>query len=259
MSRTYVVTGSASGISKATSELLLERGNRVIGVDLHGADVSVDLGTPRGREDLVDQVTSLSGGAVDAVLAIAGLATPSVSTVAVNYFGSIATLESLRPLLATSQAPRAVVVSSMASLFPPDESLLANLLDNDETAALQRAGELVAGADGGASIYGTTKRALARWVRRNAAIAEWAGASIPLNAVAPGIVLTPMTAELTATKEASAQLAEMVPMPLNGFFEPRSVAYLLAWLSSEENAHLCGQVVFIDGGSDVVIRGDSTW
>jgi hypothetical protein len=27
----------------------------------------------------------------------------------------------------------------------------------------------------------------------------------------------------------------------------------------EENAHLCGQVVFIDGGSDVVIRGDSTF
>ncbi|WP_285102120.1 hypothetical protein [Promicromonospora sp. MEB111] len=23
--------------------------------------------------------------------------------------------------------------------------------------------------------------------------------------------------------------------------------------------HLCGQVVFIDGGSDAVIRGDSTW
>ena len=51
----------------------------------------------------------------------------------------------------------------------------------------------------------------------------------------------------------------MVPMPLNGIFEPHSVAYLLAWLASAENAHLCGQVVFIDGGSDVIIRGDSTW
>jgi hypothetical protein len=51
----------------------------------------------------------------------------------------------------------------------------------------------------------------------------------------------------------------MVPMPLNGIFQPRDVGYLLAWLTSEENAHLCGQVVFIDGGSDAVIRGDSTW
>jgi hypothetical protein len=39
----------------------------------------------------------------------------------------------------------------------------------------------------------------------------------------------------------------------------RAVGYLLAWLTSEENAHLCGQVVFIDGGSDVIIRGESTW
>jgi hypothetical protein len=26
-----------------------------------------------------------------------------------------------------------------------------------------------------------------------------------------------------------------------------------------ENTHLCGQVVVVDGGSDVVIRRDSTW
>jgi hypothetical protein len=50
-----------------------------------------------------------------------------------------------------------------------------------------------------------------------------------------------------------------VPMPLNGFAEPIAPAHLLSWLVSEENTHLCGQVIFIDGGSDVVIRGDSTW
>jgi len=38
-----------------------------------------------------------------------------------------------------------------------------------------------------------------------------------------------------------------------------SRAHLLAWLGSEENTHLCGQVVFVDGGSDAVIRGDSIW
>ena len=259
MSRTYVVTGSASGIGKATRELLIERGNRVIGVDLKDADVSVDLSTVEGRTALVTEVAKLSGGSIDAILAIAGLASATPATVAVNYFGSLATLTGLRPLLLGSSAPRAVVVASMASLFPPDDSLLGNLLDGNEAGALVRASELAGGTDQGQSIYGTTKRALARWVRRNAAGPDWAGASIPLNAVAPGVVFTPMTADLTATAEAREQLAGMVPMPLNGFFEPRSVAYLLAWLTSEENAHLCGQVVFIDGGSDAVIRGDSTW
>lgn len=259
MPRTYVVTGSASGIGKATRELLIERGNTVIGVDRRDADVSVDLSTAEGRTALVAEVTRLSGGTIDAILAVAGLATASPATVAVNYFGSLATLVGLRPLLLGSDAPRAAVVTSMASLFPPDEILLGDLSDGNESEALSRASELVGGPDQGQSIYGTTKRALSLWIRRNAAGPDWAGASIPLNAVAPGVVLTPMTADLTDTAENREQLASMVPMPLNGFFEPRSVAYLLAWLTSEENAHLCGQVVFIDGGSDAVIRGDSTW
>ena len=260
MSRTYVVTGAASGIGKATRELLIERGNRVIGVDIHNADVDVDLSTPTGRVELVDKVTALSGGSIDAVLAIAGLATPTATTVAVNYFGTVATLEGLRGLLLKSKAPRAVAVTSMASLFPPDDMLLTELLAGNEATAMARAAELEAGGpELGSLIYGTTKRALALWIRRHAATAEWAGASIPLNGVAPGVVETPMTASMIATPQQRADISKMVPMPLGGIFEPRSVAYLLAWLSSEENAHLCGQVVFIDGGSDVVLRGESTW
>jgi NAD(P)-dependent dehydrogenase (short-subunit alcohol dehydrogenase family) len=64
---------------------------------------------------------------------------------------------------------------------------------------------------------------------------------------------------MIATPEAAAALAELVPMPLNGFADPTVCAHLLAFLTSVENSHLCGQVIFVDGGSDVVIRGDSTW
>lgn len=259
MSRTYVVTGAASGIGKATKELLEERGHRVIGVDIAGTDVSADLSTEEGRQSLVAQVAEHTGGKIDAIIANAGLATPTPATVAVNFFGAVATLEGLRPLLAGSPTPRAVATASMASLFPPDEELLAALLANDEPAATHRAGELAANEQTAGQIYGTTKQALAKWIRRNAATDEWAGAGIPLNAIAPGVVVTPMTAAFTGSQEARDAILQQVPMPLNGIFEPRDVAYLLAWLTSEENAHLCGQVVFIDGGSDVIIRGDSTW
>ncbi|MEP6843806.1 MAG: SDR family oxidoreductase [Pseudolysinimonas sp.] len=260
MARTYVITGAASGIGKATSELLIERGHRVIGVDIHGSDITADLSTAEGRSALVAQVAEHSGGAIDAIIANAGLATPTAAIIAVNYFGTIATLTGLRPLLIGSSAPRAVATASMASLFPPDDVLLDALLTGDEAAALARGSELeAAGGDLANLIYGTTKRALARWIRNNAATAAWAGAGIPLNAIAPGVVETPMTAGMTGSQEARDALLSMVPMPLNGIFQPRDVGYLLAWLTSEENAHLCGQVVFIDGGSDVVIRGDSTW
>ena len=260
MSRTYVVTGAASGIGKATKELLEERGEKVIGVDIHDADVVVDLSTAAGRSELVEKVSVLSGGKIDAILAVAGLATPTAKTAAVNFFGTVATLEGLRPLLAGSAAPRALAVTSMASLFPPDDELLADCAAGNEKDALARAAVLEAGGpESGGLIYGTTKRALALWIRRFAATGDWAGAGIPLNGVAPGIVETPMTADMIQTSEAREGILKLVPMPLNGIFEPRSAAYLLAWLTSEENAHLCGQIVFIDGGSDVVIRGDSTW
>lgn len=260
MARVSVVTGAASGIGRATQQLLESRGERVIGVDLRDADVVADLSTPDGRDSLVTQVAERSGGAIDAVYAIAGLALSAPPTVAVNYFGMVASLQGLRPLLLSSPAPRAVGVSSMASLHPVDDELVADLVAGDEAAALARAGVLAKEPETtGALIYSSTKKAFAQWIRRTAATAEWAGASIPLNAVAPGIIATPMTADLIQTEEARQGILQLVPMPLNGIAEPIVVARLLAWLGSEENTHLCGQVVFVDGGSDVVIRGDATW
>jgi NAD(P)-dependent dehydrogenase (short-subunit alcohol dehydrogenase family) len=41
--------------------------------------------------------------------------------------------------------------------------------------------------------------------------------------------------------------------------EPENVADLIIWLSSEENTHVTGQTIYIDGGSDAVIRGDNVW
>lgn len=260
MTRTYVVTGSASGIGRATVELLEERGSHVIGVDVREAEIVADLSTPAGRRDMVAGVAEASDGKVDGVIATASLSAPTPLTVAVNYFGALATLEGLRALLAESSAPRAVATASTAAFRPPDEALLEAMLTGDEDAALDRATVLaVRTVEMASRIYGTSAGALARWIRRAAPSAQWAGVGIPLNAIAPSAVATPMTADVTATDDEREVLQQVVPMPLGGIVEPRAVAYLLAWLAGEENAHLCGQVVFIDGGSDAVMRGDEAW
>jgi NAD(P)-dependent dehydrogenase (short-subunit alcohol dehydrogenase family) len=108
-------------------------------------------------------------------------------------------------------------------------------------------------------IYPSSKKALAQWIRRQAPTPDWAGASIPLNAVAPGTIATAMTKHLIATEETRAAMLDMLPMPLNGIADPVTVARLLAWLGSPGNTHLCGQVIFLDGGAEVLLRGDSTW
>lgn len=259
MTRTYVVTGAASGIGKATAALLKAQGHRVIGVDIKDADIVADLSTAEGRQGMADAVAKAVDGPVDAVLAVAGLATPTADTVSVNYFGMVATHELLRQLHEGSEAPRSVGVASMASLMPYDPELVEIMLDGDEASARARAETLAADPAKANQIYASSKVAYCRWVRRNAAAPEWAGAGIPLNAIAPGVIVTPMVEPLLATEEGREQIAKGVPMPLNGFAKPEAPAHLLAFLASPENSHLCGQVIFIDGGSDVVYRGDSTW
>jgi len=258
--RTYVITGAASGIGAATSDLLKERGAKVIGIDIHGADINADLSTPAGRKGAVGSTIKLSGGSIDGVIPCAGLMRSTIQTVSVNFFGVTEFLTDLLPILKNSAAPRVAVPSSMASLLPNSPELVNAMLVGDEAGALAIAQGLVdQGPEMAGLIYASTKRAISRWVRRECIKPEWAGAGIPLNAVGPGIVKTPMVGKQIATAESRATIDAMIPMPLNYYLEPRQVAYLLAWLTSEENTHTTGQTIYIDGGSDASIRGDNIW
>lgn len=259
MARTYVITGAASGIGLKTRELLEAQGHKVVGVDLKNTDVNADLSTTAGRKDAAKQAAEMAG-TVDAVIACAGLAHPIPVTASVNYFGVTEFLEAIRPAMLKSSAPRVAITSSMASLMPTDPALVEAMLANDEAKAVARAAELVeAGGGMEGLIYGSTKRAVSRWIRRECIKAEWAGAGIPVNAVGPGVVETPMTKDMIATAEAREQLLKVVPMPLNGFLKPENVAQLLIWLTSEANSHVTGQTIYIDGGSDAALRGDNIW
>lgn len=250
--RTYVVTGSASGIGAATAARLRAAGDRVIGVDLHDADVIADLGVDEGRTAMLEAV-SAKVDALDGVVACAGVFEEDPHAIAVNYFGLVATIDGLRPLLARSERPRAVGIASVASLLMADEVVADACLAGDEARAL----ELASGEQWRA--YYTSKAAVARWVRRQAPTEAWAGAGIALNAVAPGTVVTPMTAELLSTPEGRAMADETFPMPLGGHAGPDDIAAVIEFLVGADNTRMCGQVVFVDGGADATIRADATW
>jgi NAD(P)-dependent dehydrogenase (short-subunit alcohol dehydrogenase family) len=261
-SRIAVVTGSASGIGAATAKLLKDKGYRVIGVDFRNADIIADLATPEGRRVMAERVMRLSRGKIDAIVANAGGGPPETS-IQLNYFGAIATLEGLRPLLAKSKAPRAVAVSSIASLRPPQAALVEACLRGDEAAALiiarqvwEEANASGGGVEGGLALYGNAKHALNRWCRTRAATPEWAGARTLVNVVALGFYDTPAAAYILQNKDARAAMGAGVP--LAGAFpgRPEEAAELLAFLISPENTQLTGHVLYADGGYEAKVRGE---
>ncbi|GAB2681965.1 SDR family oxidoreductase [Nocardia goodfellowii] len=259
MTRTYLVTGSASGIGAATVDYLRARGAHVIGVDRHKADIAVDLATNEGRAELVARTRDLTHGKLDAVIACAGVGLLDPVTMKVNYFGAVATLEGLRPLLAAGTDPRAAVVSSFAALLPSDPQLVEAALAGDESTAIKIIEEAIAQGDSSFNPYSSAKYALNCWVRRQAITEQWAGAGIALNAIAPGTTVTPFIQAMLDTPEGQAQIDSSVPMPLNGHATPQQVAPLLSWLTSPENTHVTAQIIFIDGGADAVVCGDRSW
>lgn len=131
--RTIVVTGAASGIGAATAKHLRAQGDHVIGVDLAGVDVNVDLATLTGRAALVDAIRDLAPHGIDGIVANAGVHRRDAMTVRVNYFGAIASLEGLRPLLRLD-APRAVLITSRAVLLPVDDGVVEACLAGNEGA-----------------------------------------------------------------------------------------------------------------------------
>mgnify|MGYP001625124137 FL=1 len=73
---------------------------------------------------------------------------------------------------------------------------------------------------------------------------ELAPKNIRVNAVAPGVIETDMTKDLT-----SVQLAELQgPVAIQRLGKASEVAELIAFLASERSAYITGQVVRIDGG-----------
>ncbi|SKB99235.1 Enoyl-(Acyl carrier protein) reductase [Sphingopyxis flava] len=203
-------------------------------------------------------VATLAPQGVDSVIAVAGMPAPAPAgrLLAVNYFGAVATLELLRPLLLRSQAPRAVAIISTASLSEFDPALVDACLAGDEAAALALAGNIDPEAATG---YSSSKHALARWLRRSAISPEWAGSGILLNGVSPGRVRTPMTEGFLSTEEGMAMLEQFTPIALSDcpYGEPDELAEVIAFLATLQGRYLLGQILYVDGGTETIFRTDT--
>ncbi len=255
--RTVVISGSASGIGAALRARLEADGQTVIGVDIRDAEVVADLGTVEGRAFAIAEVTSRANGAIGGLATCAGIpglpGAPGARVVSINYFGSIALLAGLRPLLAAGHRAAAVAISSNSTTCQPGVPMdvVDACLAGDEPLACA-----AADAAGALAVYPATKTAIARWARRNATGPEWAGAGVTLNVVAPGAVETPL---LTTTRAdpTIGKFVDLFPVPVGRTAQPDEIAALVEFVLGPHARFMCGSVLFADGGTDALLRADA--
>ncbi len=241
-----VVTGAGTGIGRATTALLLEKGFEVvaIGRDKESLEqMKQDMGDRgpkviplaldvRDGAALGDALSNL--GPVDVLVANAGVCKqgriddPDTDAIwqevlSINLHGAWQTFRAVMPLMKSDG--RAVVVSSGLG-------------------KLGRAGY---------SAYTASKHGVIGIVKCLAK--ELAPKRITVNAVCPGWVDTEMakrdlvrTAEEEGTTFDQAKKAALEGIPLGRFVEVEEVANLICWLVSEEAAAITGQAYNISCG-----------
>ena len=195
-----------------------------------------------------------SGHALDAVVACAGLG-PQVERrdllVSVNYFGAVAVLDGLLDALAYGGTSAAVAIcSNSISVTPmPDPRLVELMLADDEAAAVElgtvarrshRLRHDQAGARSRAAPpragRGPTTTCASTWWRRARCTRRCSRAPSTIPVLGP--------------------LVGMLPVPMGRPSEPDEIAGPIAFLLSPESAMIHGSVLFIDGGSDALLRSD---
>lgn len=254
---TIAITGSGSGIGAATRELMESQSVNVIGIDIRNAEIQSDLGTREGRQEAISSTLDMAGGKLDGLVTCAGVSVPfdPKLMLSINWFGTMELLEGFKSALAKGgENSYVVAVSSNSTTITPNipDELVGCCLDRDEPTAYALLDALDSPEDMAIS-YAASKLAVARYVRLNAPSEDWAGNGIRLNAICPGAIMTPLL-ESGIKDPVFGSAIKQLPIPVGDFGSPDLIAKWIAMMLSSAADFMCGSLVFVDGGSDALIR-----
>ena len=237
---TALITGGTSGIGHATAVLFRDAGADVAitGTKAAATDYDTDLS---GMTYHQLQITDCDS--VDALTGSLSRLDVLVNNVGANFPGGLDEstpdgFEAAVELNLTS--PYRLTVGLYGALKASTAAGGASVVNLASLSAL-RAVLLVPG-------YSAAKAGIIN-ITRNLAV-RWAAKGIRVNAVAPGLVDTPMTAPM----QAAPQLvdAELAHVPLRRFGSVAEIAPTIAFLCTEHSSYTSGAVILVDGASDCV-------
>ena len=244
--KTIIVTGAGGGIGRETSIVLAKAGANVV--------VS-DIAAERGRET----ASAVTDAGLNSSFFAADLASERDIRALVEHalktygrldgaYNNAGVEQCALPLhqLTLEQWERAIRID-LTSVFLCIKHQVTAMLKSGGGAIVNTASSLGQVAIPNASEYIAAKHGVVGLTR--AAAAEYGRQGIRVNAVLPGIVLTPMISRLVADPQFSAFFDKVRERhPIGRFGEPAEIGEAVKWLLSDSASFVNGAAMAVDGG-----------
>lgn len=224
MTRTALVTGSASGIGAAVAAALTDDGYTVAGLDISAdAPYVVDVSDPAAVDETIGRVVA-ELGPIDAVVSAAG-----------HY--EIVPISDI-----TRQQLHRMLRVHLGGLRNIARSVLPSMIERGAGSIIAITSELAVGGGDGDAHYAAAKGAIIGLVRSLAV--EIAGRGVRVNAIAPGPADTPLLAADSPWRAPE----YLATIPNRRLTRPDEVAEVVRFLLNEDTEFCIGEVLSPNGG-----------
>ena len=231
-----VVTGGIQGIGRAIAAALRARGDTVVILDCVPKDdnrvgalppgicyYAVDISNKQAVQKVMSEIVEECGG-ID---------------VLVNNAGIIADGIAVR---CSQEQWQRVLDVNLSGAFWCSQTALYHMMRKRSGCIISMSSIVASTGNAGQAAYAASKAALEGMTKSLAR--EYGARGIRVNAVAPGLIQTPMTDALpSAVYDAACERISMKRVGL-----PAEVASLVCFLSSPESSYITGQIIHINGG-----------